>query len=861
MKFVSEASSRLFAMEAGGLCDGELRVVGFRGHEAVSRPYRWDVVVELEGIDFEALDVAVLGQPACLDFTLAESVPRLVHGVVSALRRVEASQDGALQRARLRLVPRLALLSRNRVSRIFQDMTVPDIVQEVLSDAGIGVELRLQKRYAPRVYCVQYQESDLEFVSRVLAEEGIFYFFQQPRVRLSSPEAAAVVREMAEAVGSAVVDLGEVVVLADGAGLCPPIARPQFADEAPTTPGAVPPLTFHPGEGAVPAEHHVSQLARERSVRPQAVLIRDFDFRRPSLDLSASRSTVAVPPSSGGLHGRDFVEVLGDAIHRTSRAPAAMPVPSLGLDPRRMTVYEHHGEDEDPEVSRAAANVRFEQVRRRAITTAGASWCRRLSAGHRFRLRGHPSAEFNGEYTAVEVHHVGRTGSTKRTRGEQPAYQNSFTCVPAWAPFRPRPVARVHRQVLETARVVGPPGEEIYTDEHGRIKVQFHWDLTGSHDERSSCWVRVNQAWAGPMWGTQFIPRVGMEVIVSFVGGDQDRPVVLGCLYTGENTPTFTVPGDRTRSGVRTQSSPGGGGFNELSFEDAKGAEQVYLHAERNLDEVVRNDHSVHVVQDDATTVGRHQTLSVVGNRKEEVHGDRMLHVKQEHREINDGPVNVTIRGPEHRWNLDQVEHRIEGRARYIHTTAVDEDFEDERTVRAKGCVTTLVGAVDEERHWGLHVEGTSEHYASKGHELRSDEAIVLRCGTSSVVISPNAIDFSADTLTLRSGDTVFTVEGKTITARAKETITLEGQQKARLLAPEVSLTKAESLPGAERPPPPTRILLTDTDGQPLPGRRYRVKQADGTVHAGFLDAEGAATIPGDQGGQVEFPEFDEASS
>lgn len=837
----------LFHFEAGPFRDAELRVLGFRGRESISRPYRWDVSVDAPNEPAAAMETALLAQPACLDLSLQGAAQRLVHGVVAAMRREDASDDGARVTLTLRLVPRLWLLSRNKLSRVFQDMTAVEIARALLDEAGVAVDARIQHPKARRVYCVQYQESTLAFIQRILAEEGVFYFFEHAPFRMGDLAAARSAGALIH--GS----LGERVVLADGPAGVRGIATGEHVHGTPTALRS-PALLMHHGEGDLAAEHHVERFSRGRTVRAQAVVLRDYDFRSPSARIAASQTVVPVAPD-GDDEDDGFNDALRDSIEGAGRV-SLIPMAPIALDPVLTTVFEHHGEHEDPDVNRHTAQSRLEQLRGRAETAEGESYCRRLTPGHRFTLDLHRDSALDGEYTLTEVIHHGRTGGA-RGGAPGPSYRNTFRAIPAWAAPRPRRPKRSHQQVIETARVVGPPGEEIYTDNHGRIKVRFHWDLDGPEDGRSSCWIRPSQAWSGGGWGTQFIPRVGMEVLVGFLGGDKDRPVVLGCVYNGENTPAFALPGDKTRSGIRTQSSPGGAGHNELSFEDAAGEEQVYLFAQRNLDEHTRRDRSAYIGQDDATTVARHQSLSVVGNRKEEVHGDRELLVHGERRETTDGAVDATTRGPEHRWNLDRVEHRVEGRARYVHTAAVDEDFEDERTVRAKGCVTTLVGAVDEERHWGLHVEGTSEHYASKGHELRSDESLTLRCGTSAVVICPGSIEITADLLTLRSGNTVITVDAKTITARAEETATLEGQKRARLLAPDISLTKAEALEEAEQPPPPTRILLADDKGAPLAGKRFRVVQEDGTVRAGFLDKEGAATIPGEQGGRVEFPEFD----
>ncbi len=822
-------------MEGGPFRSGELRVVSFRGREELSRPYRWDVVCEVEGIDFDALEVELLGQSACLDFTLANSAPRIVHGVISSLRRDDASTDGLSRRIKLRLSPRLALLSRNRVSRIFQDTSVPEIVREVLGEAGIPVEMRLTRRCPPRVYCVQYQESDLEFVTRLLAEDGVFYFFRQPPVMLSDTSAQQVVRELAASTGSPIVDLGEIVVLADDPGAYLPIApRGPVGEALPV--GPAPTLVYHFGDGAVPDEHHVCRLTRKRAVRSQAVLVRDHDFRNPALDLTAAESASAVSPSGvGDLRRRDFREVLADTISRQTRRAAPLGALQLGVDPTRLTVYEHHGEDEDPEVSRAAAHVRFEQVRRRAITAEGESWCRRLSAGSRFRVDNHPDNELNAEYAAVSVQHVGRTSGHQREGAERASYQNKFSCVPAKVPYRPQRAPRVHRQVLETARVVGPPSEEIYTDAHGRIKVQFHWDLAGYNDERSSCWVRVNQAWAGPQWGTQFIPRVGMEVLVSFLGGDQDRPVVLGCLYTGENTPSFAVPGDRTRSGIRTQSSPGGGGHNELSFEDAKGAEQVYLHAERNLDEVVRHDHSVHVGRDEATTIARHQRTSVHGDQHQEIQGDRVA--------VLGGNDGRSVVGDSHTSVEGEVAVSVGAKTSFRLDGIADISIAGNANIAVRRSLNMVVGTKGIAGGGSIWSLGDQFIGAANLLSLNAEKELRLQCGESSIVLTPDEIRLEASRLRLFSCDCLEVISDKGSSLVLSDSVEAVGDavkvssrgamielsdSAVRVLADKIQFDTSDSADARERKKlpvetKPLKLKLTDERFQPYASRPYEV--------------------------------------
>ena len=262
----------------------------------------------------------------------------------------------------------------------------------------------------------------------------------------------------------------------------------------------------------------------------------------------------------------------------------------------------------------------------------------RLVPGKRFALTEHPNDTLNQPYVALRVEHEGRHPEAFQGLGggaERDVYRNRFSCLPAETPARPRRPKRRLQQVMETATVVGPGGEEIYTDEFGRIKVQFHWDAQGKCDERSSCWIRTMQPWAGAAWGFQFIPRIGMEVVVAFSGGDTDRPLVLGTAYNGVAPPPFPLPENKTQSGIRTRSSPGGQGSNELMFEDAAGREQIFLHAQRDLQEVIERDHRRTVRGEEAVTVdgGRETTIAkdhvrtVLGNEIVQIEKNMLVHI------------------------------------------------------------------------------------------------------------------------------------------------------------------------------------------------------------------------------------------
>jgi type VI secretion system secreted protein VgrG len=352
----------------------------------------------------------------------------------------------------------------------------------------------------------------------------------------------------------------------------------------------------------------VHEFTTERRVREGGVLQRGFDYIHPKF--------TPVADKRGGSY-------------------------ESGFDASALRTYDHDRILEPTTVTQRVADQRLEELRADATTSRGASSARRLCPGFLFEVSDHTNTAHNGSFAVVEVRHDGgdpnatNLKSSARTRAEEPqlhgsfVYENTFRCIPASVPARPRRPKRRLLQVTETAVVVGPPGEEIHTDEHGRIKIQFHWDLEGKLDDKSSCWVRVMQPWAGTSWGSQFIPRVGMEVVVSFTGGDPDRPIVTGTVYNGAAPMPFKLPQDKTRSGLRTRSTPGGAGYNELSFEDAAGHEQIYLHAERDFDEVVEHDHTRTVYGHEVVKVKESRLLDVKNDNVRVVRGNEVLIVEQ----------------------------------------------------------------------------------------------------------------------------------------------------------------------------------------------------------------------------------------
>ncbi len=490
-----------FTFKVEGLAE-ELRVLNFSGDESISQPFNFELAVATEEGELSFADV--IGKHALLSCYGADDIERYVNGIISRVEQLESGRRFTVYQ--LELVPQVALLGYRYNSRIFQNLTVQDIIQQVLNDAEIPSDqygFVLQGTYEPREYCVQYRESDFNFISRLMEEEGIFYFFEH------SEETHR-------------------LVIADSVSAHEEIMAPaQVLYRAPTT--------------LLADQEQITQFRYSESIQSGIVVLRDFNFKKPALNLESQQQA--------------DIET-------------------------ELEVYDFPGEFQEPDRGDQLAGVRLEALRAAKKTGMGQSNCKRVVPGFRFTLTEHPRDEFNQEYLITSL-----TQSASQPQALEEgagagagSYSNQFQCIPAAVPFRP--VQRARKPLMEgvqTAIVVGPEGEEIYTDEHGRVKVQFHWDRLGENNENSSCWIRVSQVWAGANWGAMHIPRIGQEIIVNFIEGDPDRPIITGRVYHGTNRPPHPLPGSKTKSTVKSHTSPEDGTYNELLMEDKQGETQVVL--------------------------------------------------------------------------------------------------------------------------------------------------------------------------------------------------------------------------------------------------------------------------------------------
>jgi len=570
------ANTSRFEFAIAGV-DSEVRVVRFSGQEELSRPFvfRLELASEDHAIEFaQVVDhSAVLG-------IVRDGDMRYVNGIVSRFEQGEIGTRFALYH--VELVPKIWRLAYRHNCRIFQDKTAPAIIKQILTEVGLGGdEYRqvLQGQHPTREYCVQYRESELDFISRLMEEEGIFYYFEHA-------------------------DDKHVMVMADTSSVHPAVSGDGKARYIPRQAGLV-------------SEEHVFAFRYAEEIRPGVSTLRDFNFKKPAQDLDG-----------------------------TFRAD----------QDARLEYYDYPGRYDESGVGAALAKVRLQELRVPRKTGAGAGVCANFLPGYTVTLKEFPRDSLNIKYLLVGViTEAAQPQALEETAGGGGTeFSNTFTCIPFTVPYRaPRLTPKPFIRGSQTAIVVGPRGEEIYTDEFGRIKVQFHWDREGQGDEKASCWIRTSQASAGAGWGSMSIPRIGHEVIVDFLEGDPDRPIVTGRVYHGTNRPPYALPEHKTRTTFKSNSSKGGSGFNEIRIEDKKGQEQIFVFAERNQDTRVKRDALEWTGRDRHLIVKRHQ-LEQVEKKKhlivkedllEKIEGDVHLRIKGDRMQAIEGMQNLTVDG------------------------------------------------------------------------------------------------------------------------------------------------------------------------------------------------------------------------
>jgi len=555
--------------------------------------------------------------------------------------------DATAERYNLTLRPWLWWLTLASNNRVFQNKTTSEIVTGIFDEHGFSdYELKLTGSYTPREYCVQYGETDFAFVSRLLEEEGIFWFFTHAAGKHS-------------------------LTLADSNDAFPPC----------------PNVTTIAYLGQQMGERELHGI-RSGQICRQAVSgvyrATDYEFTTPSNSLYGQAEAVAGP----------------------------------------LSVYEHPGGYTAKARGDALGKLRVDALRSQESRFIGESDCRWLVPGHSFTLSGHEDTTANIAWVVTSVSH----------EVSHEHYRNRFEAIPKSINYRPPRVTPKPRMHTQTAMVVGKAGEEIWTDEYGRIKIQFPWDRDGQSDETSSCWVRVVLPWSGKGFGMQFIPRIGQEVIVTFIDGDPDRPLVTGCVYNGDNTLPYALPANQTQSGIKTNSSKGGGGFNELRFEDKKGSEEVFLQAQK--------DFTVNVLNDVTSTIDHDETLTVQNART---------------RTVKEGDETIT---------LEKGKRTVT-----IQTGSDTLDVKDTRTLTVGGDQTHSTGG-----NYSHKVTGNYELTVDGNLTIKVSGTLTLQSGGDFTAKSDANLTAQAGTaLTNKAGTALTNQAGTTLDNKAGTTLTNNG--------------------------------------------------------------------------------------
>jgi type VI secretion system secreted protein VgrG len=773
----------------------ELMLESFSGTEAVSSLFHFELSLLSENRSIVFDDI--VGKPISVGVNMfGEGKLRWFHGVVCRFTQVPSF--ARLGRYRAHVVPAIWYLSRTADCRIYQNKTAVEIIDDIFAEHKLtDYEKKISGSHPTREYCVQYRETALNFVMRLMEEEGIYFYFKHEQTK-------------------------HTLVMADstsGWETC----KDQSSFRLETQ-----------DIGYRRLDDAIFSWGYGREVRPGKYALNDFNFETPKTDLTSS-----VPSS---------IELGGNA---------------------DWEVFDYPGGFSDRDGGGQRSVMRMEEEEAACTRVHGESNARAFTSGHKFTLTDHERADQNAEYVLLSVTHQAEQGGfSSEMDNIEAKYTNIFMAMPSDVLFRP---ARVTRKPAvggpQTAVVVGKSGEEIWTDKYGRVKVQFHWDRRGKGDENSSCWVRVSQPWAGQLWGAINIPRIGQEVIVDFLEGDPDRPIITGRVYNAVEIPPYGLPENQTITTFKTNSHKSEG-FNELRFDDRTGEEQIFVHAQKNFDTRVKNDSFETVVHDKHTVVEH----------------DRFVHIKHDRHKVVDNDEIVTI-------GKDQ------------HTT-----IEGKQCVEIKQSMSTKINQAVAVEYGQGYTHKVQQGYLMKAGTFMQVEGgtdITLKCGSSSIVIDSAGVTIKGAMVTIdasglckinsgpgspalvgvpgqrvpptspaKAEDADVADPGKVDELRAQQREAGVGKYGAPQLTPFTpqrggGAQAASSGGGGEQQqpqqPPPTHFFeytLLDTNGKPVPGERYRIQFSDNTYTEGTLDENGHVRVDGAPAGEtkITFPYADQQS-
>jgi type VI secretion system secreted protein VgrG len=668
------------------------------GSERVSTPFRFDVSMLSQKGDINPDQI--LGKNVTLTFALPSGGKRHFNGIV-----IEFAQHGYRSKYheyQAVVRPWFWQLTRTADCRIFQKKSVPDIFEEVVKQYGFsGYKLKLKDKsvYKKWDYCVQYRETDFNFLSRLLEQEGIYYFFEHTE---SAHE----------------------MVLADDAGAHQTVSGydsvPFFPPDAPN---------------AQRERDHLTAWSFTKSMLPGAYATTDYDFLNPRQSLLATES-IARQHALANYEVFDY--------------------------PAELTVF-------TTAESGRIAKTRIQEAQAGYMVARGQGNAAGLATGRRFKLTEYPRKDLNIEYVIIgTAFSLASDAYDAGGGGDEAEFKLSLEAVDAKTPYRPaRVTPKPSIYGAQTAVVVGPNGEEIYTDEHSRVKVQFHWDRYGKLDENSSCWVRVSQVWAGKNWGAIHIPRIGQEVVVSFLEGDPDQPIITGRVYNADNMPPYALPANKTQSGIKSRSSKGGAAanFNEIRMEDLKGSEQLFIHAEKNQDIEVENDETHWVGHDRKKTVDNDETTLVKGNRTETVNKDEKITIDGNRTEKVDKNETISIT-KDRKENVGDNETVTIGKDQRltVEGNRTREVTKDEK-VTVNGAQTNKVAKARK-----TEVGDDDQLKVGKKFVIDAGDQVTIQTGSASIVMKKDG------TITIKGKDITLDGSGK-INIKASSDVVIKGSK------------------------------------------------------------------------------------
>jgi len=670
--------SRRIAIEVEDQAEDSLLLKGFTLTEEVGRPFVCEVELysENQELDFDA----IIGRRASIRLEQGDDNTRYINGFIARFQQGGGQGPESVHRYGATIVPWLWFLTRSADCRIFQDMTIPDILTMVFGDFGFSesVDDKTTGTYEVREYVVQYRETAFNFVSRLMEQEGIYYYFIHD-------------------------DGHHKMVLADA---------PSAHEPAP---GCEELACRRDGEAD---KRGVSEWTVEKRVVPGKHVVTDFDFKVPDKVLLSEKE--------------------GERSHAAS-----------GYE-----VFDYPGQFVEKAESETQAATRIEELGLCHEIVTARTDARGLSVGCKFKLVGSPRADQDREYVIISMQCTVREESydTGEEVSEEEFFAATFKAVPAEVQVRSeRATLKPLVNGPQTAIVVGGDADEILTDEFGRVKVHFHWDRHNPADATASCWIRVAQVWAGKSWGAMYIPRVGQEVIVEFLEGDPDRPIITGRVYNGECMPPYALPDNKTMSTLKSCSSKGGEGFNELRFEDKKGEEQVFMHGEKDLHVRIKND--------SVEWIGNDRHLLVVNDQIEHVQHNREEIVDNDHKELIKNDRNVKVEGKEAMNVVGSLSLTVDDDVIEVFKANQSTEVTGDLYIKADNI------CIEGGTNITIKVGGTTIAIDSSGISIKAGEFKVETDTTE--VKSTGAMDFKADGALTAKSSAAATVQGATADVKA----------------------------------------------------------------------------------------------